>query len=226
MVGQMSFWQLVLFLYFGGNGLWLKFAVIWKFFRLWALCDGIEPVENMRKDMFSTMHSYSLSEFWRGWHFSFQRWIIKYVYIPLGGRKFRFLNVWIVFGFAAFWHDIQRNLWIWGGLNAAHLFVEWSFKVWWARRKVPDVVGAVVGGVAGAMSILSMSVINLVAMLDGFTLIERGSELRPTFGEVAFMCSYLFSSVQVVFGIETFSDVKALEMKKVEEARDVEGAAE
>ena len=40
------------------------------------------------------------------------------------------------------------------------------------------------------------------------------------------MCSYLFSSVQVVFGIETFSEVKALEMKKVEEARDVEGAAE
>lgn len=28
--------------------MWLKFLVIWRLFRLWALCDGVEPPENMQ----------------------------------------------------------------------------------------------------------------------------------------------------------------------------------
>ena len=29
--------------------MWLKFLIIWRFARLWALCDGIEVVENMQR---------------------------------------------------------------------------------------------------------------------------------------------------------------------------------
>lgn len=28
--------------------MWLKFLVIWRLFRFWALCDGVEPPENMQ----------------------------------------------------------------------------------------------------------------------------------------------------------------------------------
>lgn len=37
------------------------------------------------------------------WHV----WFSRYLYIPLGGSKWRFLNVWIIFTFVAIWHDLE-----------------------------------------------------------------------------------------------------------------------
>lgn len=28
--------------------------------------------------------NYTLRGFWRGWHCSFNRWLIRYIYVPLG----------------------------------------------------------------------------------------------------------------------------------------------
>ena len=58
--------------------MWLKFLLIWRFFRLWALADGCNPPENMLKCM---SNNCSLGDFWRSWHASFNQWIIRYVYI-------------------------------------------------------------------------------------------------------------------------------------------------
>ncbi|CAM9625716.1 unnamed protein product, partial [Hapterophycus canaliculatus] len=62
--------------------MWLKFLVIWRLFRFWALCDGVEPPENMQKCM---SNNYSVVGFWKGWHCSFNRWLVRYIFIPLGG---------------------------------------------------------------------------------------------------------------------------------------------
>lgn len=62
--------------------MWLKFLLIWRFFRLWALIDGVTPPENMLRCM---SNNYSLEMFWKGWHSSFNKWIVSYMYIPLGG---------------------------------------------------------------------------------------------------------------------------------------------
>jgi hypothetical protein len=37
------------------------------------------------------------------WHVCYSR----YLYIPLGGSKWRFLNVWVIFTFVAIWHDLE-----------------------------------------------------------------------------------------------------------------------
>ena len=66
------------------NLMWLKFAVIWRFARLWALLDGVDTVENMSRCM---NNNFSLAGFWRGWHVSFNRWLVRYVYVPLGGSR-------------------------------------------------------------------------------------------------------------------------------------------
>ena len=89
----------------------LKFLVIWRFFRLWAIMDGIESVENLSKCM---SNSYSLEEFWRMWHRAFNQWLIRYLFIPLGGSKYKMYNVWAVFGFVAIWHDLTLHLLVWG----------------------------------------------------------------------------------------------------------------
>ena len=70
--------------YYTLNGMWLKFLVIWRFFRLFALLDGVEPVENMLR---CVDDHHSVQEFWRYWHRSFNRWLLRYIYIPLGGNN-------------------------------------------------------------------------------------------------------------------------------------------
>ncbi len=51
--------------------LWLKFVVIWRFYRLWAICDGIQVIENMQR---CCHHTTNVSNFWRSWHSSFNHW--------------------------------------------------------------------------------------------------------------------------------------------------------
>jgi protein-cysteine N-palmitoyltransferase HHAT len=74
--------QLSMLGYFHLHHIWLKLLLPWRFFRLWALIDGIDPPENMVRCM---SNNYSALAFWRGWHRSFNRWIVRYIYIPLGG---------------------------------------------------------------------------------------------------------------------------------------------
>ena len=55
--------------------MWLKFLLIWRFFRLWAMMDGLETPENMTRCM---SNNYSLAQFWKGWHASYNQWIVRY----------------------------------------------------------------------------------------------------------------------------------------------------
>ncbi|MBR6328908.1 MAG: MBOAT family protein [Lachnospiraceae bacterium] len=65
--------------------------------------------------------SASVSEFWRRWHVSLNKWFRDYVYIPLGGNRKgtvrKYLNVMAVFLLSGLWHGASWNFVIWGGLN-------------------------------------------------------------------------------------------------------------
>ena len=54
--------------------MWLKFLLIWRFFRLWAMLDGVFVPENMSRCM---SNNYSVSQFWRGWHSSYNQWVVR-----------------------------------------------------------------------------------------------------------------------------------------------------
>ncbi|KAI8596147.1 MBOAT-domain-containing protein [Dissophora ornata] len=101
--------------------IWLKLLIIWRFFRLWALLDGIEAPENMIR---CVANNYSALGFWRSWHKSFNLWIIRYLYVPLGGTRYAMYNIWIVFTFVAIWHDIQLRLLAWGWLISLFILPE------------------------------------------------------------------------------------------------------
>lgn len=60
-----------------------------------------------------------LKGFWRSWHASYNRWLVRYLYIPLGGSAWRAANVWPVFLFVAAWHDLEPRLLHWGLLMPA-----------------------------------------------------------------------------------------------------------
>lgn len=79
---QFSAYGMALVSYFTLVAIWLKFTALWRFFRLWSLADGVEAPENMNR---CVSNNYSVQSFWRGWHRSFNRWLVRYVYVPLGG---------------------------------------------------------------------------------------------------------------------------------------------
>ena len=122
------------------NGLWLKFAVIWRHARLFCLLDGIEVPENLTR---CVNNNFTIAGFWRNWHRSYNAWLIRYIYLPLGGRTYRLLNVWPVFLFVAMWHDLQLNLLKWGVVMAVFMMPETlciayfgeSERTAWLRRK-------------------------------------------------------------------------------------------
>ncbi|KAF4663102.1 hypothetical protein FOL47_005901 [Perkinsus chesapeaki] len=101
--------------------IWLKFVIIWRFFRLWALCDGVETPENMTRCVFN---NYSCTQFWRSWHRSYNQWLIRYIYIPLGGTKYKFLNIWVIFTFVAVWHELQFQMLQWAWVVCAMMIPE------------------------------------------------------------------------------------------------------
>lgn len=101
--------------------IWLKLLIIWRFFRLWALLDGIEAPENMIR---CVTNNYSALGFWRSWHKSFNLWIIRYIYVPLGGTRYAMYNIWVVFTFVAVWHDINLKLLAWGWLISLFILPE------------------------------------------------------------------------------------------------------
>ena len=107
--------------YFSLKFIWLKLLIIWRFFRLWAMSDGIITTENMQRCM---SNNYSASGFWRSWHRSFNRWLIRYVYGPLGGKKYYVINFFVVFTFVAVWHDLSFNLLAWGWLISLFMLPE------------------------------------------------------------------------------------------------------
>jgi D-alanyl-lipoteichoic acid acyltransferase DltB (MBOAT superfamily) len=58
-----------------------------------------------------------LQGFWKNWHASFNLWLVRYLYIPLGGTHRRALAVWPIFTFVAVWHDLEWRLLAWAWLS-------------------------------------------------------------------------------------------------------------
>ncbi|KAI4118153.1 MAG: hypothetical protein LQ345_001739 [Seirophora villosa] len=179
--------QLSMLGYFNLHIIWLKLLLPWRFFRLWALLDGIDPPENMVRCM---SDNYSALAFWRGWHRSFNRWIVRYIYIPLGGSggpgtrgsggmARGVFNMLVVFTFVALWHDIQLNLLIWGWLVTLFVLPEVLAGYAFPKRKWKDNPGAyrMICGVGAVGNILMMMAANLVGFavgLDGLRDLVRG----------------------------------------------------
>ncbi|GAQ80191.1 hypothetical protein KFL_000480320 [Klebsormidium nitens] len=150
------------------NFMWLKFLIIWRFFRLWALMDGIDPPENMLR---CVNNNYDIEGFWKSWHASYNRWLVRYLYIPLGGAKWRFLNIWVIFTFVALWHDLEWKLLSWAWLTCLLGLPELVVK---SIVRSPRLAGfrkiwlySELAAAAGALNITGLMAANLVGFVIG-----------------------------------------------------------
>lgn len=164
--------------------IWLKLLLPWRLFRLWSLVDGIDPPENMVR---CVSNNFSTSSFWRAWHRSYNKWLVRYLWIPLGGANFRtalsalrsVASYLVIFTFVALWHDIKLRLLIWAWLIvlfivpealAAMVFPRWKFEGRETQYRMLCGFGAV-------LNILMMMMGNLVGYafgLDGLQTIVKG----------------------------------------------------
>ncbi|EXJ64095.1 hypothetical protein A1O7_00431 [Cladophialophora yegresii CBS 114405] len=201
--------QLSMLAYFNLHHIWLKLMIPWRFFRLWALVDGIDPPENMVRCM---SDNYSALAFWRSWHRSFNRWTIRYVYVPLGGgpgggsgRLRGIGNMLAVFTFVALWHDIQLRLLVWGWMVVFFVLPEvlltmaFPASKWKTRPNAYRIICGI-GAVANILMMMAANLVGFAVGMDGLTSIVHG--IASSWHGALFMvsaCAILFVGVQVMF---------------------------
>jgi alginate O-acetyltransferase complex protein AlgI len=75
---------------------------------------GIKVPENFDWPYLRT----NIAEFWRHWHMSLYKWLVDYVFIPLGGSRKNpprvYLNVLITMFLSGLWHGAGLNFIVWG----------------------------------------------------------------------------------------------------------------
>lgn len=150
------------------NFMWLKFFLMWRYFRLWSLICGIEAPENMPRCI---NNCYNLESFWKNWHASFNKWLVRYMYIPLGGSQRKLLNIWVIFTFVAIWHDLEWKLLSWAWLTCLFFVPEMILKslanAFQAESAFGEFIFRELSAVAGAVTITCLMVANLVGYVIG-----------------------------------------------------------
>ncbi|KAF7548554.1 hypothetical protein G7Z17_g6982 [Cylindrodendrum hubeiense] len=192
--------------------IWMKLLLPWRFFRLWSLTDGIDPPENMAR---CVNNNFSTKLFWRGWHRSYNRWLVRYIYVPLGGVSFRnwrataksIVTNLVVFTFVALWHDIKLRLLIWGWLIVLFMIPEWTAAYLfpqrkWEHRPTQYRMLAGVGSLVNVFMMVSANLVGFAVGLDGLLTIIQ-SIMHDWSGAIfLFMASTtLFVSIQVMFEV-------------------------
>ncbi|KAG0634392.1 glycerol:H+ symporter [Tuber brumale] len=196
--------QLSMIGYFNLHIIWLKLLIPWRFFRLWALVDRVDPPENMLRCM---SNNYSALAFWRAWHRSFNRWIVRYIYIPFGGASRPIANMVVVFTFVALWHDLSFKLLAWGWLVVLFVIPELVCRKVFSQRRFEGRERSYryLSGLGAVGSIIMMMGANLVGFaigVEGVRDLVRGVlGSWEGFGFVVLACTALFMAVQIMFEV-------------------------
>ncbi len=82
--------------------------------------------------------SKNITEFWRRWHISLSGFFRDYVYIPLGGNRYKPVrNLFIVWILTGLWHGASWNFALWGLFYGVILFIE-KYLFDGRLRKIPS----------------------------------------------------------------------------------------
>lgn len=68
------------------------------------------------------------------WHRGFNHWLIRYLYVPLGGQN-NIFSILAVVSFVAFWHDHTINIIFWGLIIALFMVPEILIKRYFRKNQ-------------------------------------------------------------------------------------------
>ena len=83
------------------------------------------------KNFNSPYKALNIQDFWRRWHITLSRWLVKYLYIPLGGSRRgamrTVLNIFITFLLCGIWHGAGWTFVAWGAMHGLGIVV---YRMW------------------------------------------------------------------------------------------------
>ena len=93
----------------------------------------------------SPYQAQNIIDFWRRWHMTLSRFLLDYLYIPLGGNRKgparRYVNLMITMLLGGLWHGAGWTFVMWGGLHGIYLVINhawhkiYRYRInrWWSR---------------------------------------------------------------------------------------------
>ncbi|XP_029449147.1 protein-cysteine N-palmitoyltransferase HHAT isoform X2 [Rhinatrema bivittatum] len=140
LLSEVSCWTLgglalaqVLFFY-------VKYLVLFGVPALVVRMDGLEPPELPR----CVSMMYSFTGMWRTFDVGLHRFLIRYIYIPMGGSQCGWhgmlLSTAMTFAFVSYWHGGHGYLWYWAAFNWIGVTAEYGMKRVLSISAVQDVI--------------------------------------------------------------------------------------
>ncbi|XP_014907392.1 protein-cysteine N-palmitoyltransferase HHAT isoform X1 [Poecilia latipinna] len=119
---------------------YVKYLVLFGLPSMLATLDGLVPPKLPR--CVSIMHSFT--GMWRHFDEGLYRWLIRYIYVPLGGSRHgplsKVFSTGVAFAFVCFWHGGQDYLRYWALMNWAGVLVENAIRSLFGSSRLHSVV--------------------------------------------------------------------------------------
>ncbi|XP_066538109.1 protein-cysteine N-palmitoyltransferase HHAT isoform X2 [Hoplias malabaricus] len=119
---------------------YVKYLVLFGAVSVLVTLDGLEPPPLPR--CVSIM--YSFRAMWRYFDVGLYRWLIRYLYVPLGGSHRglfqKLLSTAVAFSFVCFWHGCHDYLQCWALLNWAGVLVENAIALFLSSPPLHDTI--------------------------------------------------------------------------------------
>jgi alginate O-acetyltransferase complex protein AlgI len=136
-IAQAQRWVLPIWLLAYGMKIYFDFSAYSDIAIGSARLFGIRVPENFDWPYLQT----NIAGFWQHWHMSLYKWLVDYVFIPLGGSRTAqprvYLNVLITMFLSGLWHGAGLNFIVWGLWHGTLLAVHRGWKRW-RERKAPN----------------------------------------------------------------------------------------
>ncbi len=125
-------------------GLAYSFQIYFDFSGYSDMAIGLALLFGIRLPLnfYSPYKSTSIIEVWRRWHITLGRFLMQYIYIPLGGGRCstvrKYFNLSVTFILAGIWHGAGWNYILWGVVQSVYLV---SNNLWRDLKKVLGISG-------------------------------------------------------------------------------------
>lgn len=140
----------------------------------------------------------NVAELWNRWHISLNRFLIKYVYIPLGGsrgsRLKTYNNTLIVFFLSGLWHGANWTFILWGVLNGVAVIIYRTARKYF--DKLPGMVN----------TFIMFLIFNLTFVFFRAESVREGS----IFLKKIFSCNFGSISTELTNAMESLLEIKIL----------------
>ena len=176
--------------------------------------------------------SRTVSEFWRRWHMSLNRWFIEYVYIPLGGSRGgeakTVRNKLIVFLLTGIWHGAGWTFILWGLWHGVFVALEGLVKapLERLRRALPG--RALLRVYTLLVVLLGFVMFRSASVGQGFAMIGKLFCFNGAGAAGVTAVERIFTPARIVFlllGVLFSTEIPAVLAKKLERAAEGRPAA-